>query len=97
MGSLSVWHWLIVLAIVVLVFGTCKLKNMGKVLGGAIKGFKEGMKEGDDDKSDAKKEIAQDKTTVDVEAKDGFLIRKARKGPAACLADGSARQCRRLS
>lgn len=70
MGSLSVWHWLIVLVIVVLVFGTGKLKNMGKDLGGAIKGFKEGMKEGDDDKSDAKKEIAQDKTTVDVEAKD---------------------------
>ena len=67
MGSLSVWHWLIVLVIVVLVFGTGKLKNMGKDLGGAIK---EGMKEGDDDKSDAKKEIAQDKNTVDVEAKD---------------------------
>ena len=41
MGSLSIWHWLIVLAIVVLVFGTGKLKNMGKDLGGAIKGFKE--------------------------------------------------------
>ena len=48
MGSLSIWHWLIVLAIVVLVFGTGKLKNMGKDLGGAIKGFKEGMKEGDE-------------------------------------------------
>lgn len=71
MGSLSVWHWLIVLAIVVLVFGTGKLKNMGKDLGGAIKGFKEGMKEGDDDKAAPKKEIAQEKTnTVDVEAKD---------------------------
>ena len=72
MGSLSVWHWLIVLAIVVLVFGTGKLKNMGKDLGGAIKGFKEGMKEGDEDKAAAPhKEIAQDKTaTVDVEAKD---------------------------
>ena len=68
-GSLSVWHWLIVLAIVVLVFGTGKLKNMGKDLGGAIKGFKEGMKEADDTPA-AKKEIAQDKATVDVEAKD---------------------------
>ena len=48
MGSLSIWHWLIVLAIVVLVFGTGKLKNMGKDLGGAIKGFKEGMREADD-------------------------------------------------
>ena len=45
MGSLSIWHWLIVLAIVVLVFGTGKLKNMGKDLGGAIKGFKEGMRD----------------------------------------------------
>lgn len=76
MGSLSIWHWLIVLAIVVLIFGTGKLKNMGKDLGGAIKGFKEGMKEGDDDGKDAaaapKKEIAQAKAadTVDVEAKE---------------------------
>lgn len=67
MGSLSVWHWLIVLVIVVLVFGTGKLKNMGKDLGGAIRGFKEGMSEGE---ADTKKEIAQKKETVDVEAKD---------------------------
>ncbi len=48
MGSLSIWHWLIVLLVVVLVFGTGKLKNLGRDLGGAIKGFKEGMKEGTD-------------------------------------------------
>ena len=60
MGSLSIWHWLIVLAIVVLVFGTGKLKNMGKDLGGAIKGFKEGMAEGEDKKSaQAKAEISK--------------------------------------
>ena len=60
MGSLSIWHWLIVLAIVVLVFGTGKLKNMGKDLGGAIKGFKEGMNEAteDDKKTAAKSEAA---------------------------------------
>ncbi len=46
MGSLSIWHWLIVLLIVVMVFGTKKLKNMGSDLGGAVKGFKDGMKEG---------------------------------------------------
>ena len=46
MGSLSIWHWLIVLVIVVLVFGTKKLKNIGQDLGGAVKGFKDGMKEG---------------------------------------------------
>ena len=49
MGSLSIWHWLVVLVIVVLIFGTSKLKNMGKDLGGAVKGFKEDMKEGQDD------------------------------------------------
>jgi len=48
MGTLSIWHWLIVLVIVMLVFGTKKLRNVGQDLGGAIKGFKEGMKEGTD-------------------------------------------------
>ena len=46
MGSFSIWHWLIVLVIIVLIFGTKKLTNVGKDLGGAVKGFKEGMKEG---------------------------------------------------
>ena len=45
MGSLSIWHWLIVLPIVALVFGTKKIRNIGADLGGAIKGFKEGMKD----------------------------------------------------
>ena len=44
MGSFSIWHWLIVLLVVVLVFGTKKLGNLGKDMGSAIKGFKEGMK-----------------------------------------------------
>jgi sec-independent protein translocase protein TatA len=46
MGSFSIWHWLIVLVIVMLVFGTKKLRNIGADLGGAVRGFKEGMKEG---------------------------------------------------
>ena len=46
MGSFSIWHWLIVLLIVVLVFGTKKLRNIGEDLGGAVKGFKEGMRDG---------------------------------------------------
>jgi len=46
MGAWSIWHWLIVLVIVMLVFGTKKLRNVGQDLGGAVKGFKEGMKEG---------------------------------------------------
>jgi sec-independent protein translocase protein TatA len=44
MGGLSIWHWLIVLLVVVLIFGTKKLTNIGKDLGGAVKGFKDGMK-----------------------------------------------------
>jgi sec-independent protein translocase protein TatA len=48
MGGLSIWHWLIVLVVVVLIFGTKKLRNVGQDLGGAVKGFKEGMKTADD-------------------------------------------------
>jgi sec-independent protein translocase protein TatA len=46
MGSFSIWHWLIVLVIVMMIFGTKKLRNMGTDLGGAVRGFKEGMREG---------------------------------------------------
>ena len=49
MGEFSIWHWLIVLAIVVMVFGTKKLKNIGSDLGEAVKGFKQGMKSAEDD------------------------------------------------
>ncbi len=76
MGSFSIWHWLIVLLIVVMVFGTKKLKNIGSDLGGAVKGFKDGMKEGstpgDEPAAAAKPQVAQsaaEKTTIDVEAK----------------------------
>jgi sec-independent protein translocase protein TatA len=57
MGSLSIWHWLIVLLVVVLIFGTKKLRNIGADLGGAVKGFKDGMKSGDDKSAEAKTEI----------------------------------------
>ncbi len=50
MGSFSIWHWLIVLVIVMLIFGTKKLRNMGADLGGAVRGFKDGMREGASDK-----------------------------------------------
>ena len=80
MGSFSIWHWLIVLLIVVMVFGTKKLKNMGSDLGGAVKGFKDGMKEGGQSADEAPAAPASqvtnaqaaDKTernTIDVEAK----------------------------
>ncbi|WP_085318130.1 Sec-independent protein translocase subunit TatA [Derxia lacustris] len=66
MGSLSIWHWLIVLVIVVLVFGTKKLTSVGKDLGGAVRGFKEGMAEG----NAAASTPADAKKTIDVEAKE---------------------------
>jgi sec-independent protein translocase protein TatA len=75
MGSFSIWHWLIVLLIVVMIFGTKKLKNIGQDLGGAVKGFKEGMKDGTssaDDKPAAPSQVANtpsEKNTIDVEAR----------------------------
>jgi sec-independent protein translocase protein TatA len=81
MGSFSIWHWGIVLLIVVLVFGTKKLKNMGSDLGGAVKGFKDGMKEGSANAAEKAEGAAGQvgnaastatnaaKDTIDVEAK----------------------------
>lgn len=66
MGSFSVWHWLIVLVIVALVFGTKKLRNIGEDLGGAVKGFKKGMAEANDDSPEAISKSDDD--TIDVEA-----------------------------
>ena len=67
MGSFSIWHWLIVLVVVLLIFGTKKLRNIGSDLGGAVKGFKEGMKE-DAPKLGDKAE--QSGHTIDAEVKD---------------------------
>jgi len=77
MGSFSIWHWLVVLLIVVLVFGTKKLKNIGTDLGGAVKGFKDGVRDGGTPPTDATTPPQQqvnaskavDANTVDVEAK----------------------------
>jgi sec-independent protein translocase protein TatA len=77
MGSFSIWHWLIVLLIIVLIFGTKKLKNIGSDLGGAVKGFKDGIKEGSappetpvpPSQVTATQQPGPDKTTIDVEAK----------------------------
>ncbi|BAL94381.1 Sec-independent protein translocase subunit TatA [Rubrivivax gelatinosus] len=75
MGSISIWHWLIVLLVVVLIFGTKKLKNIGGDLGEAVKSFKDGVK-GAGDVADEKQAPPQqvtaqrnDANTVDVEAK----------------------------
>jgi sec-independent protein translocase protein TatA len=73
MGSFSIWHWLIVLAIIVLIFGTKKLRNLGTDLGGAVKGFKEGMKSEENKTADgaaAKAEIPpQSGQTYEAEVK----------------------------
>ncbi|MBW8720303.1 MULTISPECIES: Sec-independent protein translocase subunit TatA [Variovorax] len=78
MGSFSIWHWLIVLLVVVMIFGTKKLRNMGSDLGGAVKGFKDGMKDGSSSDAAASSAPAQqvtgqpansDKPTIDVEAR----------------------------
>lgn len=71
MGSFSIWHWLIVLLVIVLVFGTKKLGNVGSDLGKAVRGFKEGVKGGEESASDdkASPQVA-DKSTIDVEAKE---------------------------
>ena len=68
MGSFSIWHWLIVLVIVLLIFGTKKLRNMGTDLGGAVKGFKDGMK-GEEEKNPSG-EIAAPGTTIEGEIKE---------------------------
>jgi sec-independent protein translocase protein TatA len=80
MGSFSIWHWLVVLLIVVLVFGTKKLKNIGTDLGGAVKGFKDGVRDGNTSAdaaavppsgqvTAAQQPPQADKTTIDVEAR----------------------------
>lgn len=77
MGSFSIWHWLIVLLIIVLVFGTKKLKNIGTDLGAAVKGFKDGIKDGQAPETPvppagqvtSSSQPGADKTTIDVEAR----------------------------
>lgn len=66
MGSLSIWHWLIVLVVIVLIFGTKKLRNVGSDLGGAVKGFKEGMRSDED----PAKQLKEGGQTIEGEVKD---------------------------
>ncbi len=73
MGSFSIWHWLIVLVIVMLIFGTKKLRNVGQDLGGAVKGFKDGMKDaaaGDKPADTAQPTQQVGGQTIDVEVKE---------------------------
>ena len=66
MGGLSIWHWLIVLLVIVLIFGTKKLRNIGSDLGGAVKGFKEGMRS----EEEPAKQIKEGGQTIEGEVKD---------------------------
>ncbi len=68
MGSFSIWHWLIVLVIVLVIFGTKKLKNVGTDLGSAVKGFKDGMKTGYEAAAASPPPLVSGQT-IDVEAK----------------------------
>jgi sec-independent protein translocase protein TatA len=86
MGGLSPIHWIIVLAVVLLIFGTKKLRNIGSDMGAAVKGFKDGMKDSDAAKAKAEAEMqqatqqvaqsaqptqtAKDPNTVDVSSKE---------------------------
>lgn len=62
MGISSIWHWLVVLLIVVLFFGTGKLRNLGKDLGGAVHDFKEGLEKGSSEAAAKKEEVIEQKT-----------------------------------
>lgn len=71
LGGISIWQLLIILAIVVLLFGTKKLKGMGSDLGGALKGFKDSMQGDDDDAKNIEKKAQEDSnTTEQTEKKD---------------------------
>ena len=71
MGSMSIWHWLVVLVIIMLVFGTKKLGNIGSDVGKAVKGFKDGVKGSEEEnKTPGATQQVADKSTIDVEAKE---------------------------
>jgi sec-independent protein translocase protein TatA len=79
MGSFSIWHWLIVLAVVMLVFGTRKLRNVGADLGGAVRGFKEGMKE---DSSDEPANVADSPQATNSKLVKGVITEKSESAAA---------------
>lgn len=78
MGSMSGVHWLILLVVVILIFGTKKLSNMGSDIGKAVKGFKDGIKDNDDTTTvtpstavpPAPASQVSDKATIDVETRE---------------------------
>lgn len=77
MGTFSIWHWLIVLVVVVLVFGTKKLSNLGSDLGKAVKGFKEGVKTEDEDETTATAAAKIDASAISGETIEGEIKEKS--------------------
>ena len=73
MGSFSIWHWLIVLLVIILIFGTKKLRNIGSDLGGAVKSFKDGMRENESKQQDTQAiegEVTVKSSATETPAKD---------------------------
>lgn len=73
MGAFGFWQWLVVLVIVAMIFGTSKLKNIGKDLGASVKGFKDGLNEGEQEQAAKPAQVThqntEDANTIDVETK----------------------------
>ena len=74
MGTFSIWHWLIVLLIVVLVFGTKKLRNLGNDLGGAVKGFREGVRSAEEEELPSPSHQA-DSRIIDADVKEKTQVK----------------------
>ena len=97
MGTFSIWHWLVVLAIVVLVFGTKKLRNLGGDLGSALKGFKEGMKDSDSDTDHAASQSPNTNTnansqTIEGEVKDKTTTTAFKQPPQNQATDSAVKE-----
>ena len=69
MGGLSIWHWLIVLLVVILIFGTKKLRNIGSDLGGAVKNFKEGVRDDEPRQTQQEDKVIEGEVTSKTQAK----------------------------
>lgn len=88
MGTFSIWHWIIVLAIVALVFGTKKLRNLGSDLGSALKGFKDGMKESDNENYTFSQPTKVNDQNINIEAR--------KKSPASTSKESTQEEQRTL-
>ena len=88
MGSFSIWHWLIVLLVVVLIFGTKKLRNVGKDLGGAVSDFKQGMKGGEEAEAEEAGQDGESDLPPPAEERHRHLAGRRRPGHVIAVAGG---------